>query len=75
MNEWISVKERLPEGIPSMNVLVALAGQPHTQVGYCGAADRKWHSPDGYFLRGVVTHWMPLPEPPTASRSTTGNTK
>lgn len=65
VQEWISVKERLPERtLPPEDVLV------YHDLG-CGMfIDRAWYSYDkkrwcsvlGMKLK--VTHWMPLPEPP-----------
>lgn len=63
MNEWISVKDRLPND--KTEILCALK---HSPDGY--------HIHDGFFIRGQwfdghgfpflfkVTHWQPLPEPP-----------
>lgn len=55
---WISVKERLPEY--GYNVPVIYAG------GYIGMA--QWSGWGWYKLiyreSHIVTHWMPLPEPP-----------
>ena len=52
--EWISVKDRLPD--KHTDVLVC---QTNGKVlkGWLGSADR-WFAP------GIVTHWMPLPQPP-----------
>lgn len=66
MSEWISVDDRLPE--PGKTILFhtnhlldgveigryepASNRHPALFVGRCG------------FLKGLVTHWMPLPEPP-----------
>lgn len=75
MNEWISVKERLPDeelkkfrglnglenGIGHINVLGS-AGK-HTfrnTVEYDGK--NFWY--DGQLMNSRITHWMPLPEPP-----------
>lgn len=52
--QWISVKERLPEN--GIEVLVVSDGET-------GAS---WHEKGefGWAIGGTVTHWMPLPEPP-----------
>lgn len=61
---WISVKERLPKE----NVFVLIYIKPPGQivVGSRGGND-DWYA-DAEFksenVRGEVTHWMPLPEPP-----------
>lgn len=65
-NEWISVKDRLPEvGKPVlvyrgrclgelMNVYVLLdEGRWEDDYGYYGSAEDEG-----------ITHWMPLPQPP-----------
>jgi hypothetical protein len=61
--EWISVEDRLPE--PYETVIVAggvgfinKSGTWRTPLGLDGTRDIQWK----------VTHWMPLPEPPTDNR-------
>ena len=56
MNEWISVKDSLPNDYE--RVLVNVIGKP-----FRIDADR---FVNGRWVRynGCVTHWMPLPEPP-----------
>ena len=66
---WISINDRLPE--VDKEVLVLTNGcirvwsliQPNKEL-----ADVCWEDDYGYFQRdegiGMVTHWMPLPEPP-----------
>ena len=58
MSDWISVKDRLPND--NERVLVHVVGKPFNID-----ADRFFNS---RWVRwnGVVTHWMPLPEPPEA---------
>ena len=57
--EWISVEERLPE--PKKWVLVFTRHMNHPVV--CFYED-VWYFLGGFFSKGQVTHWMPLPEPP-----------
>lgn len=53
MNEWISVKDKLPE---KGECILAYNGLIVSQCYYIG---------DGIFtVICGVTHWMPLPEPP-----------
>lgn len=62
MSEWISVKDRLPEGYTDVLVCFITASGYHVEVTfYCD------HHPDygnGWYLPVNITHWMPLPEPP-----------
>ena len=70
MSEWISVKDRLPEDMGE--VLVIVSGKPHENVTLDGAYELAEYDPvEGWILEmwpewssGVVAHWMPLPEPP-----------
>ena len=62
VQEWISVKDRLPEDI--CPVLVALEGLNIAFHGFY--QDEKWWKV-GAGTRPFtqkVTHWMPLPQPP-----------
>ena len=69
MSEWISVKDRLPEYMGE--VLVIVSGKPHENITLDGAYEIAEYDPvEGWILEmwpewcsGVVTHWMPLPEP------------
>lgn len=62
MNQWISVKDNLPEKF--INVL---CWYPSKNYGSNIVIDYM-ESDRGYFARqfkyGELTHWMPLPEPP-----------
>ena len=72
VQEWISVKDKLPPY--NRNVLVyrpnmAMKILVDTYDGYYGDDDDEWY--EGWALYGgdthgnpVITHWMPLPEPP-----------
>lgn len=60
--EWISVKDKLPE--PGKKVLGYRPSMYYKFVQTVYYAGRAWEN--GYDLSGnfVITHWMPLPEPP-----------
>lgn len=70
MSEWISVKDRLPELIPSVDFDIT-----HSEwVLICKSNGRmgvaRWTSKSQWYLymgpeARYVTHWMPLPEAPT----------
>ena len=59
MNEWISVRDRLPED--QVEVLVATRSKNGVRN-----IDKGYLAIDHFIHRGraEVTHWMPLPEPP-----------
>ena len=65
MSEWISVKDRLPD---EKNPVLMWSRRSRT-VPTCAACQYElwdWHpeySPHDYGLE-MITHWMPLPEPP-----------
>lgn len=62
MNDWISVKDRLPE--IEAYVLVHYENEKikPIDIGYYSLAAKMWNV--GYIKTGIVTHWMPLPAPP-----------
>ena len=68
--KWISVKDRLPDCMGE--VLVIVSGKPHENITLDGAYEIAEYDPvEGWILEmwpewcsGVVTHWMPMPEPP-----------
>ena len=68
MNEWISVEDRLPE--PDSIVLIYSAiGRPYiTDALFQPNKFFMWNSREMEYLDylhiEVVSHWMPLPEPP-----------
>ncbi|MBR5874526.1 MAG: DUF551 domain-containing protein [Oscillospiraceae bacterium] len=61
MAEWISVKDRLPEDDADYLVWVADACTVERAMYY---GDGEWLTEDLENLTRLVTHWMPLPEPP-----------
>jgi len=64
MSEWISVEDRLPKRASwsGDRVLVYTEeGYIHTGL-YEGQAHDEWM--DEFNDSGLITHWMPLPEPP-----------
>jgi hypothetical protein len=71
LNNWISVKDRLPEEDIAVLVYGQVLNDPPDVIGvrrrYNGDQEWKytWESEDGFIYReDDVTHWMPLPEPP-----------
>ena len=58
---WISVKERLPK---EFDQALVYDGDKHYPIGICHKGESGiWHSDMAYGM-GIITHWMPLPEPP-----------
>lgn len=63
MSEWISVKERLPDGPQEVFVYPSFFGRPSAARYY--EFSRSWQQAGvNGDIGGYVTHWMPLPEPP-----------
>lgn len=68
MNNWISVKDRLPE----LGDVVLIAGNGYVHCGVYGSKyyANKWYEVnydrygDEEEIYYNVTHWQPLPEPP-----------
>lgn len=57
--EWISVKDRLPEVGEHVLVFSPITGIKNDFVAF-----GENHEEHRFFLSGIVTHWMPLPELP-----------
>lgn len=63
MSKWNNVKDRLPKGTLSYDVLVyTTAGEKYLAV--YDYIDEAWYYNDGEQIFDDVTHWQPLPEPP-----------
>lgn len=69
MAEWIDVNDRLPEE----NVRVIVVGMStydntlYTDMDTDRILNGKWVR-----WNGIITHWMPLPEPPRTSKERGG---
>nr|DAZ16853.1 MAG TPA: Protein of unknown function (DUF551) [Caudoviricetes sp.] len=70
---WISVKERLPDDEKDgETVLAIVSGKPHKNITLCHALMTAGYFPgEGWVVNEypewenpIITHWMPLPEPP-----------
>lgn len=64
MTDWIPCSERMPPD--GELVLIADAGVVR-EADYVAHRERWYWSADGSSKLDEVTHWMPLPYPPTAS--------
>ena len=70
VQEWISVEDRLPD--QSGEVLVIASGSPQKNITLNCAYELAEYDPyDGWIMEmwpewedAVVTHWMPMPQPP-----------
>ena len=73
VQEWVSVEDRSPE--ETGEVLAIVSGNPHKNITLDHAYELSEYDPcDGWILEmwpewedAVVTHWMPLPEPPNGN--------
>lgn len=66
-NEWISVEDRLPEtGRYLCNVIEQNSLGKSQFIWNCGynEHDKVWNS-EGFKGGETITHWKPLPKPPT----------
>lgn len=71
--QWISVKDRLPE--ICQDVLVYCKNTQRVTIGRFA----HWYDNDGWDIVGtkgrfndIVTHWMPMPEPPKEGEENAG---
>lgn len=65
-SEWISVEDRLPDELFT-SVLIYCPDKDNIYCAYLNARN-EWHIFDqgsGLWVLERVTHWMPLPAPPT----------
>ena len=71
-NQWISVDEDLPCNYPN-NVhsgftdrVLATDGRINIFIAYMKKTNNewRWYSDDNFDVQHIVTHWMPLPQPP-----------
>lgn len=69
--QWISVDERLPEYETehcSIDVQVCVLGSVLKEAAYFASRNGDWHfcrTSEILKLADKVTHWRPLPQPPT----------
>ena len=63
VNEWISVKDRLPELHTKVLCCGVKGGRFIAETSEWGEGHIYWTKRDGKGC-SEVTHWMPLPEPP-----------
>ena len=60
VQEWISVKDKLPTS--DRNVLVFVRG--YVEIGWYDGYHDEWRTGIVTLDNCEVTHWMPLPQPP-----------
>tara|TARA_R110000868_G_scaffold193807_1_gene439040 strand:- start:2350 stop:2718 length:369 start_codon:yes stop_codon:yes gene_type:complete len=61
--QWVPVSERLPKD--GKTVIFWIRPAEYASVGKLDVDSRCFHSVGGWVNQGDVSHWMPLPEPPT----------
>ena len=64
---WIPVTERLPVEAKKVLCFLALSGGPMVETGYYMGDELWYYTGIEAPHHGIVTHWMPLPEPPEVS--------
>lgn len=67
IEEWIPSKERLPD-TPGTGAVRVLAWVVHDGMGWMAVRfynNRKWWSNGEEIFGEDITHWMPLPKPPS----------
>ena len=64
VQEWISVKDRLPENDQWVLCFMKDKSFGTFRVFQWNYIDWQWNDGNEWFDEKDVTHWMPLPEPP-----------
>ena len=67
MDNWISVKDRLPceDGISEeVIVMVNCTVAKCVDFGYVDIEGQYWGVTEGHLSMESITHWQPLPDPP-----------
>jgi len=65
LTKWISVKDRLPEDHGRF-ITHTYAGVTMMNLYQTGVGWKSIRGADAAYWNAVITHWMPLPEPPQA---------
>ena len=61
---WISVKDRLPE-VEGTYLVVQQSPKREVTLAWFSGNENGWLSLDGnFYADGIITYYMPLPEPP-----------
>lgn len=68
MNEWISVEDRLPENMDTVLALCKDGGMFVGRYMSWGQWEIWTAMKSTRIVRRTVTHWMPLPAPPTENK-------
>jgi hypothetical protein len=63
--QWVAVSERLPKD--GKTVIFWIRPAEYASVGKLDVDSRCFHSVGGWVNQDDVSHWMPLPEPPTCA--------
>ena len=66
-NEWVSVEERMPVEAEKILCFLELSGGSMVETGYYMGDEGWYYTGIEAPHHGIVTHWMPLPEPPEVS--------
>ncbi len=63
MNEWVSVKDRLPSSTDDV-LVIDDSGRMSVSCYFLSHDMYVWECRDDQIRLGEVTHWMPLPDHP-----------